>query len=225
MNRLLFRVSVFAAALLAVGVAVMIFADALLTRAINEFSRRALTVEARVEGCRVSLFRGTMTLEGIEIKNPAGFRSPRMLYLERVTLALAPSSLLKDPLHVRSAKISGVELTYEAAGFGRSNLSVFMEGLKGAEGREGVPVGRSANEKGRQVVIDHLLLEGGRVSLSAVTSRGRGIIINLPPMEIRDIGKDRPTTVSEAVSEVLRRLGRAALSTAGSYSACVASVF
>ncbi len=219
MKRLLFWACVVIAIGLAVGAAGVIFADTVITRAINEFGHRALNVEARVEKCRVSLLKGTLTLHGIELKNPVGFKAPRMVFLEQISLALAPSTLLKELVHVRSVEISGVELTYEAAGFGRSNLSVFLDGLKGRFRREGISLGRSGNEESRNVVIDRILVEGGRVSLSEVSSRGRGIIIPLPSMEIHDIGKDRPMTVSEAVSEVLRRLGQVALSSTGGSTA------
>ncbi len=212
---MVFWVGIVIAIGLAVGAAGVIFADTVITRAINEFGHRALNVEARVETCRISLLKGTLSLRGIELKNPAGFKAPRMVYIEHVSLALVPSTLFKDLVHVRRVEISGVELTYEAVGFGRSNLSVFLDGLKGRLRREGISLGRSGDEKAKNVVIDRLLVEGGRVSLSAVSSRGRGIIIPLPSMEIRDIGRHRPATVSEAVSEILRRLGQAALSSAG----------
>lgn len=215
MKRLFFWVCVVLAVGLAVGAAGVIFADTVITRAINEFGHQALNVETHVETCRVSLLKGKLTLKGIELKNPVGFKAPRMVYLEQISFALAPFTLFKELVHVRSVEIIGVELTYEAAGFGRSNLSVFMDDLRGRLKQGGISLGRSGNEQSKTVVIDRLLVEGGRLSLSEVSSRGRGIIIPLPPIEIYDIGRERPTTVSEAVSEVLRQLGQAALSTAG----------
>ncbi len=215
MKRLVFWICVVLAVGLVAVAAGLIFADSVITRAINEFGHRALGVEARVETCRVSILKGTIQLQGIELKNPEGFKAPRMVYLEHISLDLAPSTLFKELVHVRSVEIRGVELTYESVGFGRSNLSVFMDDLRGRLRREGISLGRSGSEKPKTVVIDLLRVEGGRVALSEVSSRSRGIIITLPPMQIHDIGKDRPTTVSEAVSEVLRRLGQAALSTTG----------
>lgn len=215
MKRLLFWISMIFAVLLVMGIAGALFADTIATHALNRFGHSALNVETRIGTCRVSLLRGTLTLEGIELKNPVGFKSPRLAYLDHILISLEPSSVFREVLQVRSIEIGGLDLTYEAAGFGRSNLSVFIDDLRGNLRGGNISLGDSGSSKAKKIVIDHFLVEGGRISLSEVTSPGRGIILTLPPMVIHDIGKDRQTSVSEAVSEVLRRLGNSALTAAG----------
>lgn len=198
----------------ALGLALVVFADKVLTRAINESGHRVLSVETHVDSCRLSLWKGSLALSGIELKNPEGFKSPRMVYLDRISLRLSPFSLLKDRVHVQEVEIEGAELTYEIVGFGHSNLSVFLEGLKRrSEGTGRILGTREETSHPKSVMIERIRVENGRVTLSAVFARGGAIVMSLPPIELRDIGKDRPVSVFEAVSEVLRRLGRAALST------------
>lgn len=199
--------------ILAVGV--VVFADPMVTRAINEAAPRVLHVDTRVESCRLSLLKGAVTLQGIELKNPEGFQSPRMVYLEELSVSLSPQSLLGDRIRVRDVKIRGVDLVYEEAGFGRSNLSVFASRLKEQMNPHGPLLGESEPADKKAMTIDRVRVEGGRVTVSAVISRGKGIVLPLPPLEIRDIGKRSRMDVSEAVSEALRRLGRAALDTTG----------
>jgi len=201
--------------LFAVAAVMVLFADSMITKAINEAGHRVLNVGTHVDSCRLSLLKSTLTFSGIELKNPEGFRSPRMVYLEEISLSLAPASLLKDRVRVTDVEIRGADLTYEAAGFGRSNLSVFMEDLRQRLDSDGPLLGNPEPGDKKAVTIDRLRLEGGRVKLVAVFSKGKGIVLPLPPMEILDIGKDRNMGVSEAVAEILRRLGRSALSTAG----------
>lgn len=199
---------------LVLALALVVFADNVITRAINESGHRFLNVETRVESCHLSLLNGSLSLCGIELKNPEGFKSPRMVYLEEIYLSLALTSLFKNRIQVKDVQILGTELTYEVVGFGRSNLSVFRDGLRKQLNRNGPFLeGDEAGRKGKSVIIDRLRVEGGRVTLSAVFSQGQGIVLALPPLELRDIGKDRPMDISEAVSEVLRKLGQAALST------------
>ena len=199
----------------AAAAAMIVFADSVIAKAINEAGHRVLNVETHVDSCHLSLLKSTLTLSGIELKNPEGFRSPRMVYLEEISLSMAPASLLEDRVRVTEVEIRGADLTYEAAGFGRSNLSVFMEDLR-RRLDSGHPLlgDRDPGDK-KAISIDRLHLEGGQVTLQAVFSKGKGIVLPLPPLEIRDIGKDRDMGVSEAVAEILRRLGLAALSTAG----------
>ncbi len=211
---MLFWIAGAAALGLVFALALVVFADNVLTRAINDSGHRFLNVETRVESCRLSLLNGSLSLRGIELKNPEGFKSPRMVYLEEISLSLALTSLFKDRIQIKDVRILGTELTYEIVGFGRSNLSVFMDGLRKQLHRNGPFLEKNeAERKRKSVVIDRLSVEGGRVTLSAVFSQGQGIVLALPPLELRDIGKDRPMSVSEAVSEVLRKLGHAALST------------
>ncbi|MCF8061895.1 MAG: AsmA family protein [Deltaproteobacteria bacterium] len=215
MKRLLFWIGGAAVLGIVLGLTAMLFADAVITRAINESGHRVLDVETHVESVRLSLLKRTFTLSGIELKNPEGFKAPRMIYLERISLSVDPTSLFGDRIEVGEVEISGAELTYEAVGFGRSNLSVFVEGLRHRLQGNGPLLGPAGKGTGKKTItIDRLNVAGGRVMLSAAFSRGEGIVLALPPLELRHIGRDRAMGISEAVAEVLRKLGHAALSAA-----------
>lgn len=190
----------------------VIFADTVLTKIINRAGCKVTHVETQVKETDLSFRKGLLVLNGIELKNPEGFKTPRMIYVERLSLVVSPKSLLRNQIAVKKIELSGAELTYEAAGFGQSNFSVFVEDLRKRTRRHrwnGQPRGEE-----RFVTIDHLSVEGGRVTLSAVFSKGKGIILPLPPIDIHDIGKDKKLGVSEAVVEVLRLLGLSALAAA-----------
>jgi uncharacterized protein involved in outer membrane biogenesis len=199
--------------LLVAGLVAVLFADAMITRAINESGHRVLDVETRVESVRLSLWKRTLTLSGIELKNPEGFETPRMVYLEQISLKVDPVSLAKDHIRLREVEIRGAELTYEAVGFGRSNLSVFVDGLRNRLER-GVPLLGRGGEVTRKktVTIGRLSVAGGRVSLSAAFSGSEGIVLPLPPLVLHDIGEGRSMGLSEAVAVVLQELGHSALS-------------
>lgn len=215
MKKLLYGLAGFVGLLVALAIAVVVFVDPMITRAINEAGDRVMHVDTRVEACRLSLLKGVVTLRGIELKNPEGFQAPRMIYLEELSVTVSPWSLLGDRIHVRDVEIRGVDLVYEEAGFGRSNLSVFVNGLRERVNRRDPLLGESEAPEKKSLIIDRIWVEGGRVTVSAVTSRGKGIVLPLPPVEIRDIGRGSRMGASEAVSQALRRLGQAALDTTG----------
>jgi len=199
----------------AAAAALMVFADSVLTKAINEGGHRILNVGTHVDDCRLSLLKGTLTFSGIELKNPEGFRSPRMVHLEQISLTISPHTILTDRVRVKEVEIRGAELTYEAAGFGRSNLSVFMEDLR-SRLDSGPSLRRNTAPGDRKsVTIERFHVEGGRVTLQAVFSKGKPVVLPLPPVQLLNIGTHRNMGFPEAVAEVLRQLGHAALSTAG----------
>jgi len=215
MKRLLYAFAGLVCLVGLLAVAMVFFADPMITRAVNEAGPRLLHVDTKVESCRLSLLKGAVTLRGIELKNPEGFQTPRMVYLEELSVSVSPGSLLGDWIHVRDIEIRGVDLTYEEAGFGRSNFSVFASRLKEKMDRKGPLLGESEPSDHTALTIDRLRVEGGRVTVSSVISRGKGIVLPLPPLEVRDVGKGSRMSVSEVVSEALRRLGRKALDTTG----------
>jgi hypothetical protein len=199
--------------LLLLGLLGLLFADTVITRAINESGHRLLDVESRVESARLSLFKRTLTLSGIELKNPEGFETPRMVYLEQISLRVDPASLWGDCIRIREVEIRGADLTYETVGFGRSNLSMFVKSLRDRLRGGASLLGPGDDGRRKTLSIERLSVAGGRVTLSAAFSRSEGVVLPVPPIELRDIGGDCNMGVSEAVAEVLRRLGHAALST------------
>ena len=59
----------------------------------------------------------------------------------------------------------------------------------------------------RQASGARVLLDGGRVNLSATLLGGRGVGVRLPRLELRDLGQDeKGIAVMELTSEILKAL-------------------
>ncbi len=190
----------------------VLFADEIIVGLINRGGHKVFHVETRVEDCELSLLKGTLNLQGVELANPEGFKAPRMIYVEEIFVSVEPRTIFTESIRVNSLEISGMDLSYQAAGFGRSNLSVFLRDVREHTG--GVPILGGGEGSGKSVVIDRILLQGGRITLSAVMTDGKGLVLPMPQIELHDIGKDSPMGFSQAAGEILRRLGEAALSAA-----------
>lgn len=190
----------------------MVFADVIITRLINNGAHKLLNIEAGVEKCDLSLMKGSLTLYGMELQNPDGFKSSRMIHIQQIHVSMMPRTVLSECIRIKNVEIMGMDLNYEAAGFGRSNLSVFLRDLR--DHISGLPILGGDDGEDKRVIIDRILLQGGRITLSTVMGGSGGVSLPMPPVELYDIGKDSPMGPSQVVAEVLRRLGEEAVSAA-----------
>lgn len=199
--------------------------DGMLHRGFNRFAPDALGVPATLADAKLSLFRGSASLEGLHIGNPPGFNTPGLLDLSKVSVKLDNASLLTDTIVIKEILIDGLVVTYEK-GLRDSNLGALIESLtpadepdsdKDKEKQEAAQKKKekAADQPGKKVVIEKLAITGSKMNvsmtgLSAVTGGG-AIPIPLPPITLTDLGKEKEgVTVVEAIQRVLTEIAGAA---------------
>lgn len=188
---------------LLVWVAIVTQGGAMIKGAINQFGPDALGVPVTVRDVTFRPVRGLVRLRGVHVGNPKGFNTPALFDLQEVTVRLDPLSLLHGPVHIRSIHIKEPVVTYELA-LGKSNIGTLIDSLGGKESDAKGPPG---DKKGK-VIIDELVIEGGRVRLSAKVLQGGAVPVPLPRIVLHDIGKDKGgASWSDAATSVLKAVG------------------
>ena len=148
----------------------------------------------------INPFSGRVQMDGLSIGNPDGFKSKQAIAIDSLDLRMPLRSLFADKRVIQVLLIEGVEVTYERALL-KSNLGVLSETIKAKTSREG------SGNKGlrRQLQVDQVTIDRGKVNMAATLLGGRGVTLNLPKLELRDLGQDgRGITVIELVSKILR---------------------
>ena len=163
----------------------------------------ALTeVPVTAERVWISPLAGKVHIGGLKVGNPEGFKSSEALVAERVDLTLEWRSLFQSKTIIRDLSVVGAQVTYERDLL-RSNLGAISEPVR-MKARSKNPV---LSKLQRRVHADRVLLDGGRVNLSATLLGGRGVGVRLPRLELRDLGQDeKGITVMELTSEILKAL-------------------
>ena len=134
------------------------------------------------------------------IGNPSGFKSEYAIRADRVEATVRLRSFLGRKTIIQELEVVGANITYERALL-KSNLGVISDTVK-----EKVDSNEQVLSKlKRRVQADRVLVDGGRVNLSATLLGGRGLGMGLPRVELRDLGQNEEgITVAELTSEILK---------------------
>ncbi len=213
--------------LIAVGVVVIILVigvvvllsnlSSVAQKATEKALSHVLQVRVSVGGMKVSLAEGSVEINKLVIGNPEGFHTTEAFSLERILVRADLKSFTTDQPVVNDISVKGAEVTLEQ-GLTSSNLSTL---IKNASRFSGAPAEAPAeegeqDEATKNIVIDHLVLEGGRVGLSTPALKGKDVSFPLPRIEKEGIGRGgEKVTVAEAVRMFVSEILGAAMKSGG----------
>jgi uncharacterized protein involved in outer membrane biogenesis len=146
-----------------------------------------LKVPVKLEGASVSVFSGKGELNGFQIANPEGFKSPNAIKVGSVAMALQPKSVLADKIIINSINVQGPEITYETDLKG-SNLAKILDNVKEMAG----PAKTQPAEPGKKpkkLQVDEFVITGGKISVAATMLGGKGATLPLPEIRLANLGQ------------------------------------
>ncbi|MGD9611374.1 MAG: hypothetical protein AB7V22_00555 [Kiritimatiellia bacterium] len=179
-------------------------------KTVNAAGPAALGVPVTLQAVDVSLLRGKITLQGLHVGNPEGYRTDSLLDLDSISVKLDRSTLFSDLIVVRSIAISGLVVTYEK-GLLNSNLGALIDQLAAGAERKTPAEQAEAEKSARKVVIEELVIADSRMNLSvtgAAALTGGGFLpIPLPKITLADLGQEKGgVTLVEAILYVLKTI-------------------
>lgn len=176
-------------------------------------------VPVELRNASLSLWSGQACVEGFVLGNPEGYKTPHALRVERVRVAVRPTSVFSDKLHIRTLELESPEVTLEL-GPGGNNLKrilAHLEASTGARGAAGPAGGDSAPE--RKLQVDRFVLKGATVRLGA-TALGGSVPVRLPDIVLEDLGTGPegitgPELARKVMSALVENTAQAAQQAAG----------
>lgn len=172
-----------------------------------------LGVDVELQESDLSLFSGGGSLKGLKVHNPEGYKTEHLFNMKEVTLQVNPLSVTGDTIHIKKIIVDSPHVIYEG-GLLNSNLKTLLDRLKGKE--ESSPTQPGTDEpkeetespsKEKKLIIDHLLIKGVKMGVSSKLLQGKALTLPLPPIELKDIGKDKGgATPAEVVTQVVKKL-------------------
>lgn len=185
--------------------------DSLVKTAIEDVGTKVAGVTVKVDKVHISLTKGTGTISGLTVANPPGFKAPTAVSLGAISVAIDLGSITGNPVVIKDVTVTAPAVTYEL-GKGGSNIAVIQHNIQsfgakpgGRGGKAKTGSGSSAGS-GKKLVIDRLVMTGGKVTL-ATPIPGAKASVPLPPIHLSNIGKSSggasPTVVAEAILHAL----------------------
>lgn len=161
---------------------------------IEKFGPEITQTSITVESVEVWPLTGSGTIRNLVIGNPEGYNTDHALVLPKVRFRLDVASLKADTIVIEEVYIDSPTLTYEV-GFGNSNLTTIQKNIESfSPGPEDKPEKFIKNTNIKSVV-----LQNGKIALSAKIMLGRTVTVDLPPMELVNINTDSPVKAGAKV--------------------------
>ena len=159
----------------------------------------------------ISPFSGKGELVGLVVGNPEGFKTASAMALGSLKVDIDTGSVMSDRVVIREIRIEGPEITYEV-GLKGSNIGKLLENIEGEQPQES-PEEEPEQEagepekEGKKVQINDFIISGGKIRMSAVLMQGTAVTLPLPPIHLKDIGKEEDgATISEVVARVMKAI-------------------
>lgn len=181
----------------------------IIKKTVTTVGPKALGAPIELQSVRVSPFTGLVSLEGLVVGNPEGFNTESAAKLTEFKAQVSLPSLLTDKIVIKEILIDGPQITYERS-LKTSNINQLQKNVEAFAGpKEEAPAEAEAAEEpaekkpGKKVQIDKLLVQNGKVKLSAVIMKGQELTVPLPKIEKEGIGADKEgVSYREAAKEV-----------------------
>ncbi|NPV04585.1 MAG: hypothetical protein HPY67_07625 [Syntrophaceae bacterium] len=172
------------------AVALALWLDGWITRAVNAYGPEITGTEVRADDVRVSFLSGRATITNFTLGNPKGFRSPRALTAASVSVSLELPSLISDTLVIRRLEIVGPDVTYEKRA-GTDNFKTIARHAGRKAKEAGLVSGETGGKRpGRKLLIREFIVRGGRVTLHTPDLPSGAASAAIPDMRLRNVGGD-----------------------------------
>lgn len=174
-------------ALLAVlAVAAFMFLGTIIKAGVENAGPIITKVPVKLDAANVSIFNGSGELKGFVMGNPEGFKATESVRVGSVGMKLEPGSVMGDKVIVRSIRVEGPEITYEAA-FGGSNIGKILENIQAVAASGKSSPEQSGSSKALQV--DEFVITGAKLNVTASVIGGKAVTLPLPEIRLANLGQ------------------------------------
>jgi len=169
-------------------VAVVMNINSIAKSAVEKSGTKQLGLSTKLDGANVGLTSGDVSLNGLSIASPAGFKAPTMFSLGSISVDSNWKGIRSKPLNVSSITIDKPTIVIERAN-GKFNLQTVAEQLKKNGGGKSEPSGDSSSAESFKMIIDQLKVSGATVVIRPdFPAMKDEYTIAIPAIELTAIG-------------------------------------
>ena len=212
--------------LIAAVIGVYFYAGEIVKKAVETYVPQITQTPAKLDGMDLSLAKGEVSLNGLSIGNPKGYKSPDVFSVKQVKVVFRPTTLLHDKIIIDQILIDGTHVSAEATykdGQIVSNLTTIKNNVDSflksssttSESKEAV----SKEEKSSQtkstktVVIKDLQVNNSSLTLGFLEQT---IEMPLPNIQQKNIGeKGQKQTIKDIVVYIFDLISLESIKAAG----------
>lgn len=179
--------------------------DHLVKEAIRKYGSQATKTAVRVSSVNIKLSSGEAAIAGLTVANPRGFALEHIFSLGSIAVRINPKTIARTPIVIQDIRIAGPQVFYEMNSAGVSNLDALTKNLQGSS----QPALKSShkNETSEvKLIVRRLVIENGRVEARVAALNDRPIMLDLPRLEMNNLGGNdgaAPDAIAATVAAAL----------------------
>jgi hypothetical protein len=183
-----------------------LFGNQALKIGIETGATSALKVGVSLNSAKLSIFGGSVELDGLKVQNPAGYQHPEFLTLAKAAVSLNIKSLLSDTIEIQKIQFDEIQLTLEQKGLTTNNLQEILDALPKSDEKAATPEAKP--KTGKKMLIRELAINGVQVraKLLPVPGKADTITLRLNPIVMKDLGSDKPINTAELSAKILKAI-------------------
>jgi len=184
--------------------------DSIVKKAITRVGSEMTGVSVDVDKVALALADGRGEIGGLVVENPRGYKGPHAFKLGSIVLDLDTASATKDVVVIKELTIEAPDIVYDKGTDG-SNVEAIQRNID-EYGKTHGDEDKTARDDAaaKRFIIESLQIRNGKIRLT-----GRDTVIDLPPLQMRDVGKSRGgMTGAEIASVVVKQMTQATVSSA-----------
>ena len=189
--------------------AVSLFLDRAIKASVETIGPKLAGVDIKLQSVSLSLLSGSVSLKGVVVGNPEGFKTPSAINVGTTSVTLKPGSLLSSKIVVTSIKVERPEITFETD-LRANNLSKLLANVQAATGGRATepakpkePPHPKEAKAAKELQVDDLLITGGRIRVSVTTLGGQAATAALPEIHRQNLGKDSDGITPGELAKIL----------------------
>lgn len=212
------KVLIGGAVVLALFVAVLMLVlgniNPIVKKGVETAGSKVLKAPVTLDKVDISVLSGSGKLSGLTIGNPAGFQTDYAFRLGKIDVELDTGSITTDTIHVKNILIDAPSIIFEGA-FDKNNLGQLQKNAHAytASDKNGPAAEKkqTGDAESKKIMIDQLVIQNGDVTISMKLLTDKKTTVELPTIELKDIGKDKKTTAADVMKLVLAAVNKAVI--------------
>jgi len=179
--------------------------DARVARAIEQHGSRIVGTPVSVESVDIELAAGKGMIRGLRVANPEGFSAGDAIALDAIELVIDGRSLGQQPFRVTRVRVGESVVHFELTEEGASNIERIARHVSDRPSdANGEP---TAEGEPQRLAIEELSFVGGEIFL-AHPGAEHPERVNLPGLELRDLGGEQGASGGEIGEQLARAFTR-----------------
>jgi hypothetical protein len=179
-----------------------LFGESLIKTGIEKAGTKALRVGVAIDKLDLSIFKGRVEIDGLEVDNPAGYEQKYLLEMGKGEVVTRLKSLMSDTVEIDSILLDGITIAIEQKGLD-NNLKDILNSLPKTEGEQKEP-----QAEGKKLLVKDLKITNTTVKVKLLPAQillGQAdtVTLKLDPIEMKDLGSDDKLTTAKLAGKVM----------------------